>query len=153
MPETHATGTERYRVEETGRGFWPYCVRAGDGTRELFIGHRKQCEIVAAELATAFEDGKFVAAPAAPQQGEYGDAYQGAREDLAIWKRRALEAEEAIRQKDQIIDHLVLEAQGEMRMGEPFIATAPCAHGINDGACKECYDLARLNPSAQGEKK
>ena len=26
------------------------------------------------------------------QSGEYGDAYQGAREDLAIWKRRALEA-------------------------------------------------------------
>ena len=29
--------------------------------------------------------------------GEYGSAYQGAREDLAIWKRRALEAEEKIR--------------------------------------------------------
>lgn len=29
--------------------------------------------------------------------GEYGSAYQGAREDLAIWKRRALEAEEKLR--------------------------------------------------------
>ena len=29
----------------------------------------------------------------------YGDEYQGAREDLAIWKRRALEAEEKLRQQ------------------------------------------------------
>lgn len=50
----------RYRVEKTGRGFWPYCVRAGDGTREVFVGHQKQCAVVAAELETAFEDGKFV---------------------------------------------------------------------------------------------
>ncbi|MFI5439140.1 hypothetical protein [Pseudomonas aeruginosa] len=53
-------GLERYRVERTGQGFWPYCVRAGDGTRELFVGHLKQCKRVAAQLATAFEDGKFV---------------------------------------------------------------------------------------------
>ncbi|MCY4765255.1 DUF3850 domain-containing protein [Klebsiella aerogenes] len=66
--------------------------------------------------------------------GEYGDAYQGAREDLAIWKRRALEAEESVRRLEQINDHLVKEAQGESRMGEPVIAqpapeypeTLPC---------------------------
>jgi hypothetical protein len=62
------------------------------------------------------------AAPAQGHRAEFGDPYQGAREDLAIWKRRALEAEKALRQKDQIIDSLVLEAQGETRMGEPFIA-------------------------------
>lgn len=65
---------------------------------------------------------------AAPQPagaaGEYGDAYQGAREDLAIWKRRALEAEEKVRHQEQIIDHLTLEAQGETRMGEPVIPAA-----------------------------
>ena len=60
----------------------------------------------------------------ARQVGEYGDAYQGAREDLAIWKRRALEAEATLRQKEQIIDSLVLEAQGETRMGEPLISVA-----------------------------
>ncbi|WP_132931496.1 hypothetical protein [Pseudomonas aeruginosa] len=36
-------------------------MRAGDGTRELFVGHLKQCKRVAAQLATAFEDGKFIA--------------------------------------------------------------------------------------------
>ncbi|MDH1104788.1 hypothetical protein N5C55_02710 [Pseudomonas otitidis] len=50
----------RYRVEPTGRGFWPYCVMAGDGTRELFVGHKKSCERVAAELETAYRDGEFV---------------------------------------------------------------------------------------------
>ena len=52
--------TERYRVEPTGCGFWPFRVVAGDGTRELFIGHSRSCERVAAELITAFRDGEFV---------------------------------------------------------------------------------------------
>lgn len=72
-------------------------------------------------------------APVAPlyaapvQQAEYGDAYQGAREDLAIWKRRTLEAEEKVRQQEQIIDHLTSEAQGESRFGEPVVtAGEPC---------------------------
>ncbi|HFZ1674455.1 TPA: DUF551 domain-containing protein [Klebsiella pneumoniae] len=65
---------------------------------------------------------EFKAQPAPVVNGEYGDAYQGAREDLAIWKRRALEAEESVRRLEQINDHLVKEAQGESRMGEPVIA-------------------------------
>ncbi|HFJ0174715.1 TPA: hypothetical protein ACGSXA_004198 [Escherichia coli] len=53
--------------------------------------------------------------------GEYGNAYQGAREDLAIWKRRALEAEKEVQRLSDINDYLVKEAQGETRMGEPVI--------------------------------
>lgn len=44
--------------------------------------------------------------PAPVVGGEYGDAYQGAREDLAIWKRRALEAESRARQLPQSYQHL-----------------------------------------------
>ena len=73
------------------------------------------------------------ASPAQGQQAEFGDAYQGAREDMAIWKRRALEAEEKVRQQDSIIDHLTLEAQGETRMGEPYLA---------QGQQVECQDHA-----------
>ena len=40
-----------------------------------------------------------VAPKAEPAPPDYADAYQGAREDLAIWKRRALEAESALRIK------------------------------------------------------
>ena len=69
------------------------------------------------------------------ERGAYGDAYQGAREDLAFWKRRALEAEEKLRQQGSIIDHLTLEAQGETRMGEPHIA-----QGQQVG-CQECGRL------------
>lgn len=56
---------------------------------------------------------------------EYGDAYQGAREDLAIWKRRALEAEDKARHLERVNDHLVKEAQGEHRFGEPIITAPP----------------------------
>lgn len=76
-------------------------------------------------LIQSFEPGTKLylhAQPAPVVNGEYGDAYQGAREDLAIWKRRALEAEESVRRLEQINDHLVKEAQGESRMGEPVIA-------------------------------
>lgn len=61
---------------------------------------------------------------------EYGDAYQGAREDLSIWKRRALEAEGKVRHLERVNDHLVKEAQGEHRMGEP-VFTAPPAPVVN----------------------
>lgn len=76
-------------------------------------------------LIQSFEPGTKLyrhAQPLPVVNGEYGDAYQGAREDLAIWKRRALEAEESVRRLEQINDHLVKEAQGESRMGEPVIA-------------------------------
>jgi len=51
---------QRFRVEPTGRGFWPYCVRAGNGTMELFIGHKGKCEEVAQALQTACLDGAFM---------------------------------------------------------------------------------------------
>lgn len=39
---------------------------------------------------------------------QYGDPYQGAREDLAIWKKRALESEEKLRKisSDDVIERL-----------------------------------------------
>lgn len=68
------------------------------------------------------------APPAPVADSEYGDAYQGAREDLSIWKRRALEAEGEVRRLGEINDYLVKQAQGESRMGEPLIReTAPVA--------------------------
>jgi hypothetical protein len=63
--------------------------------------------------------------------GEYGDPYQGAREDLAIWKRRALEAETKIREQDQIIENLgnALNAEnGPTFMGEPVLKPASADH-------------------------
>lgn len=54
------TETPRYRVEKTHSGFWPYCVRCGTGNRQLFVGHRKACLKVAAELTTAFNDGAYM---------------------------------------------------------------------------------------------
>ncbi len=49
--------------------------------------------------------------PQPAAQGEFGDAYQGAREDLAIWKRRALEAEEKLR----------AQCDDQSFMGEPLV--------------------------------
>ena len=52
--------TSRYVVERRASGFWPYCVRAVGGTMEIFIGHKRQCNIVAAALQTACLDGAYM---------------------------------------------------------------------------------------------
>jgi len=60
----------------------------------------------------------------APKQAQDGmaDAYAGAREDLAIWKRRALEAEELHRRFASVVN-------GPTFTGEPAPKQAePCQH-------------------------
>lgn len=55
----------RYRVEKrVGGGFWGWCVKAGTGSMEVFVGHKTQCERVASALQTACLDGAFMAARA-----------------------------------------------------------------------------------------
>ena len=55
-----------------------------------------------------------------PAQSGLTDAYVGAREDLSIWKRRALEAEATVR-------NFVREANSPTFMGDP--ASDKCHHG------------------------
>ena len=67
---------------------------------------------------------------AAPAQSGLTDAYAGAREDLSIWKRRALEAERDLRSEKQTTSRLVGElnaASGPTFMGDP--ASDKCHHG------------------------
>jgi len=60
------------------------------------------------------------------------DAYSGAREDMEIWKRRALEAEELNRK-------FVREINGPVHMGEPVLkSNAPCDHNYVLGQCAKC---------------
>ena len=62
-------------------------------------------------------------------------AYIGAREDLAVWKKRALEAEETARQLNRA---LAEEVNGPTFMGEPVLpATAP------EKTVKEIMEFAR----------
>ncbi|MBN3270166.1 hypothetical protein CUR95_24200 [Bordetella bronchiseptica] len=62
---------------------------------------------------------------------DFADAYEGAREDLAIWKRRALEAERDLRAERETSSRLVAELNAEngpMRMGGPAaLAGTPVA--------------------------
>ena len=58
----------RYRVEPTGRGFWPAAVvKCGTGAMDVFVGTKKQAERVRQALQTACLDGAFMASNAAPQ--------------------------------------------------------------------------------------
>ncbi len=57
---------ERYVVvQRTSGGCWGYAVKAGDGSMELHIGHKKGCESVRAALQTACLDGAWLAAKSA----------------------------------------------------------------------------------------
>lgn len=78
------------------------------------------------EQRMAFDAWKIArAALAQPSpSGEFGDAYQGAREDLAIWKRRALEAEQALREEKILTERLgnaLNDENGPTFMGEPNV--------------------------------
>ena len=76
-------------------------------------------------------------------------AYIGAREDLAIWKKRALEAEETAR---QLTRALAEEVNGPTFMGEPVLpATAPAQPEIVD-LLAEMYELILANKVVLAEK-
>ena len=92
----------------------------------------------AVEMATAaaqgFRDGQAAVEPAPAQderEAEFGDAYQGAREDLAIWKRRALEAEEKLRSAESATRSAVLQAVVRCERAGAFKACMEC--GYQDG--------------------
>ena len=52
------------------------------------------------------------------QASEYADAYRGARDDLAIWKRRALEAEEKLHRLDSLPAPVIVADLSEEDMKE-----------------------------------
>ena len=76
------------------------------------------------ERLWTFPDGKYplYALPGAQPAANFADAYQGAMEEVAIWKKRALEAENLNRK-------FVAEINGPTYMGEP----AQPAPSVPDG--------------------
>ena len=65
-----AIALHRFKVEQTDSNVWGWCVRAGDGTQELYKGRKSSCEAVARRLIGAFLDGAMLAhdmLAAAPQ--------------------------------------------------------------------------------------
>ena len=66
----------------------------------------------------AYRVAPLYALPGAKPAPSFADAYQGAMEEVAIWKKRALEAEDLNRK-------FVAEINGPMLMGEPVAQPAP----------------------------
>ncbi|EOI1031922.1 hypothetical protein [Pseudomonas aeruginosa] len=136
-------GLERYRVERTGQGFWPYCVRAGDGTRELFVGHLKQCKRVAAQLATAFEDGKFVAGALRAENAKLIEALDESDGDR--WRLRS--------ERDAALARVA-----ELENGTVYVEARQCYEchhgGINDSAdgLAACHDCDWTGPEPDEDK-
>jgi len=107
------------------------CVLVGRNLLERLLdeGSRRDTWAAQDELRAM-----LAAAPKAEQNPEFGAPYQGAREEMAIWKKRALEAEQRIREQDQIIDGLVdaLNADnGPVRFGEPVFTQAEQAVAVD----------------------
>lgn len=112
----------RYTVQKTGYGFWPNCVRAGCGQRELFIGHRKQCERVAAELEKAFLDGEFKASTDVARLHEELAKANGACADMALELNDLINT---VNQQDALISQLQNELHDQRllndRLMDPII--------------------------------
>jgi hypothetical protein len=88
------------------------------------LGGWRTDEVEVIPLRIVHEDVLNERHDAAPQASspDFADAYEGAREDLAIWKRRALEAENLLRIERDTSRRLVAELNaqnGPTHMGEP----------------------------------
>ena len=95
--------------------------KAQTGVEPVFIFSGWGASLTEAERAAV--ENRLPAPATAP---DLSAAYIGAREDLAIWKKRALEAEETARQLNRA---LAEEVNGPTFMGEPVLpATAPAWH-------------------------
>lgn len=82
-------------------------------------------------------DAMLAAASAQGQQVEFGDAYQGAREDLAIWKRRALEAEEKVRKAEQSIPAAIEVIGYASPRQVEILRSLPSTGGMKVRGCKD----------------
>jgi hypothetical protein len=76
---------------------------------------------------------------AAGGANNYHDAYRGARDDLLMWKRRALEAEA---NSERLASALAKEVNGGTFMGEP-VAARPSPPTAPAAGMKEALDLLR----------
>lgn len=86
---------------------------------------------------------------AAPQASamDFAEPYEGAREDLAIWTRRALEAERDLRAERETSSRLgaALNAEnGPMHLGEPVLQAS--AEGVRNAALEEAAAVAKRRP-------
>lgn len=82
--------------------------------------------------SNTFRKAALYALPGAQPAPSFADAYQGAMEDVVIWKKRALEAEDLNRK-------FVAEINGPAYMGEP----AQPAPSINPAALSPVIDWLR----------
>ncbi|QQB37946.1 hypothetical protein I6I07_15785 [Achromobacter deleyi] len=89
------------------------------------------------------EKDPFLAAQLWRKPVDFAGAYEGAREDLAIWKRRAREAERDLRTERETSSRLVaaLNAEnGPTHMGEP--APQASAEAVRNAALEEAAQIA-----------
>ncbi|WP_232482026.1 hypothetical protein [Achromobacter denitrificans] len=91
------------------------------------------------------EKDPFLAAQLWRKPANFADAYEGAREDLAIWKRRALEAESDLRAERETSSRLIAELNaqnGPTHKGEP----APQASAAPAAFPKDAVRSGRSGP-------
>lgn len=109
-----------------------------------YQSHWKKADATQDTFAQLLEDTRaaiLTSNSGAPPAPSFADAYQGAMEEVAIWKKRALEAEDLNRK-------FVAEINGPTYMGEPPHSKPDCGEaGHDEGRCgnRQCL------PGAKGE--
>ena len=125
----------RANIEEMERQE-PLCWAQIDELEETVSG------VLGFECPPYYTTPLYLASGAQPAPS-FADAYQGAMEDVAIWKKRALEAEYLNRK-------FVAEINGPAYMGEPAHPKPDCGEaGHDEGRCGN----AQCSSDAKGERK
>ena len=89
-----------------------WCALLGENIQEGVVGFGDSPDAAMWAFDEAWREKLPPALPGAQPAPSFADAYQGAMEEVAIWKRRALEAEDLNRK-------FVAEINGPAYMGEP----------------------------------
>ena len=108
-----------------------FALYSGWARKAVYLSEIEACEQrdrrqLTADLGGSLEAYRVVPlyrAPGAQPTPSFADAYQGAMEDVAIWKKRALEAEDLNRK-------FVAEINGPAYMGEPAQPAPSIPEGV-----------------------
>lgn len=119
-----------------------WCALLGENIQDGVVGFGSSPDAAMQAFDVAWREDLSDHLEAQPTQC-FADAYQGAMEEVAIWKKRALEAEDLNRK-------FVAEINGPTYMGGPAHSKPDCGEaGHDEGRCgnKQCLPGAQLAPS------
>lgn len=149
--EMDAIALRRFKVEQTDSNIWGWCVRAGDGTQELYKGRKSDCEAVARRLVGAFLDGAMLVhdmLAAVPQPQQPKKIEVEIRHGCSQHGQQLRDCSQRIRNQRAEINRLLGKDGAQMAI-EPIAVVQDGRYVHEDGVVKQTIRIL-FNPLPEG---